>query len=188
MHLVLLLRGCLAALQVKPKYHDFFTAGKLARSIWAEACATDEKVGGCARVSRARASTDTQVPACRRCCAMLVRRTPSWACSRCAARGGAHVQRPACSACARQLHLYLACRRRCCCWQARNAMTSCTYLATVSVVLATAGITILFDENKTARIRELAVSGAGDGTGNACARLHACSFSNSCHACWRAAH
>jgi len=37
-------------------------------------------------------------------------------------------------------------------------MTSCTYLATVSVVLATAGITILFDESKTKRIRQLSVS------------------------------
>jgi hypothetical protein len=79
-------------LQVKQRYHDFFAAGKLARSIWAEACATDEKD------------------------AIL------------------GVQ------------------------QARNAMTSCTYLATVSVVLATAGITILFDESKTRRIRQLSVS------------------------------
>eukprot|EP00775_Hariotina_reticulata_P004562 gene4562-4816_t len=75
--------------RVKQKYHDFFAAGKLARSIWAEACATDEKD------------------------AIL------------------GVQ------------------------QARNAMTSCTYLATVSVALATAGITIIFDESKTQRIRQL---------------------------------
>jgi hypothetical protein len=69
-------------------------AGKLARSIWAETCATDEKD------------------------AIL------------------GVQ------------------------QARNAMTACTYLATISVALATAGITIIFDENKMSRIEQLAVSAA----------------------------
>lgn len=41
--------------------------------------------------------------------------------------------------------------------QARNAMTASTYLATVSSVLATAGITILLDPSKTQRIQQLAI-------------------------------
>ncbi|WIA30626.1 hypothetical protein OEZ86_000704 [Tetradesmus obliquus] len=80
--------------KVSAKYHDFFQAGKLARSIWAEACATDEKD------------------------AIL------------------GVQ------------------------QARNAMTACTYLATISVALATAGITIIFDDTKIQRIQQLALNDA----------------------------
>lgn len=40
--------------------------------------------------------------------------------------------------------------------QARNAMTACTYLATISVALATAGLTIIFDDSKIQRIRALA--------------------------------
>lgn len=36
-------------------------------------------------------------------------------------------------------------------------MTACTYLATISVVLATAGITIIFDESKIERMRQLAI-------------------------------
>ncbi|KAF8068411.1 hypothetical protein HT031_002100 [Scenedesmus sp. PABB004] len=75
--------------RVRESYNDFFTAGKLARSIWAEACATDEKD------------------------AIL------------------GVQ------------------------QARNAMTACSYLAIISVALATAGLTIIFDDAKIQRIRQL---------------------------------
>lgn len=41
-------------------------------------------------------------------------------------------------------------------------MTACTYLATVSVALATAGITIIFDEGKMARIESLAVRQCAD--------------------------
>jgi hypothetical protein len=37
--------------------------------------------------------------------------------------------------------------------QARNAMTACTYLATISVALATAGITIIFDDTRMQRIQ-----------------------------------
>lgn len=41
--------------------------------------------------------------------------------------------------------------------QARNAMTASTYLATVSSILATAGITILLEPSKTQRIKDLAL-------------------------------
>jgi hypothetical protein len=43
--------------------------------------------------------------------------------------------------------------------QARNAMTACTYMATITAVLATAGITVILDPAKTDRMRELSVSG-----------------------------
>ncbi|KAI8469753.1 MAG: hypothetical protein J3K34DRAFT_422718 [Monoraphidium minutum] len=41
--------------------------------------------------------------------------------------------------------------------QARNAMTASTYLATVSSILATAGITILLEPSKTQRMSDLAM-------------------------------
>lgn len=73
------------------RFHDFFTAGKAARSVWAEACTAEEK--------EAIVAVQTL----------------------------------------------------------RNALMGCTYMATVSAVLATAGITIMLDPSKTDRIAAIAV-------------------------------
>jgi hypothetical protein len=51
------------------------------------------------------------------------------------------------------LRVCLSCVARQGVQQARNAMTACTYLATISVALATAGITIIFDDNRMQRIQ-----------------------------------
>lgn len=87
---LLYLRGKGYAL--RREFHDYFSAGKVARSIFVEATATDEKE------------------------AILA------------------VQ------------------------QSRNAMTACSYLASISAVLATAGISIVFDDAKINRMRDLSVS------------------------------